>query len=384
MSDVRPVVAHLTTVHPAGDNRIHHRECASLAAAGFDVRLIVLGPPPDQAAPGVTVISAGGRLGRLPRMTLGAYRVLRSTLRQRPRIAHLHDPELMILVPILRLLGIAVVVDLHEDPTLQIRDKVTLPTPVRLLGLVFYRLMLIVGRPFTSLYVVAWPHPRAPGPADRVIEVRNYPRRGEFTPTEPAPYDQREPVAVSVGSNGRNRSYVEMIEAARLLGDRGIVNIVGSTTPADLPDQLAAEIDASGVVLTPRQDHDGVARVLDRARIGLCLLYPTLQYVRAEPTKLFEYLSVGLPIVGADMGPTREVLERHRCGILVDPKDPAAIAEAVATILADPELATSYRERALAASVHYTWEDQADRLVAAYHRLLGTTASDDPALQEET
>ena len=363
------VVAHLTSVHPAGDNRIHWRECASLAEAGFDVRLIVLGETGEVSAPGVTVISAGVQRSRLPRMMLGAWDVFRTTLAQRPKIAHLHDPELMILVPFLRLAGIRVVVDLHEDPSLDIRDKM-LPAPVRMAGLMWYRLLLMLCRPFAGLYVVAWPHPKAPAPADRIIEVRNYPRQGEFDLADSTAYDEREPLAVSVGSNGRDRCYAEMIEAARLLGDRGEINIVGHTNPPNLADHMAAEITAADVRLTPRQDHDGVARVLDEAKVGLCLLYPTRQYVIAEPTKLFEYLSVGLPIVGADMGPTKEVVTRHECGILVDPKDPAAIAEAVATILRDPDLASTLRERAAAASSEYTWEEQADRLVTAYVRLL--------------
>ncbi|MEM9650549.1 MAG: glycosyltransferase [Actinomycetota bacterium] len=364
------VVAHVTSVHQAGDNRIHWRQCASLAEAGFDVRLIVLGPPPRESAPGVTVVSAGKPMGRLPRMFLGALRVFRTTRAQRPKVAHLHDPELMILVPFLRLAGIRVVVDLHEDPSLDIQDK-ALPGPVRVLGLLWYRLLLLLSRPFAGLFVVAWPHPRDPAPADRIIEVRNYPSSGEFDRDRPVPYDQRGPVAVSVGTNGRDRCYAEMIEAAGLLGERGTINIVGHTNPADLADRMAPQIEASGVRLTPRQNHDGVAAVLGEARVGLCLLYPTKQYVLAEPTKLFEYLSVGLPIVGADMGPTKEVVERHRCGILVDPKDPAAIADAVATILEEPELAATFRSRALEASVNYTWEAQAARLVAAYDRLLG-------------
>lgn len=368
-ADNATVVAHITSVHHAGDNRIHWRECASLAEAGFDVRLIVLGPAPETTAPGVTVVSAGEQMNRLPRMVLGAWRVFRAALAQRPKVAHLHDPELMILAPLLRLAGIRVVVDLHEDPSLDIKDK-ALPAPIRTLGLLWYRLLLLLCRPVVGLYVVAWPHPRAPAPTDRIIEVRNYPRRDEFVLEERTPYQTREPLAVSVGTNGRDRCYAEMIEAARQLGDRGTINIVGHTNPHDLPSRMAAEIESSGVRLTPRQDHDGVAAVLDEARVGLCLLYPTRQYVIAEPTKLFEYLSVGLPIVGAAMGPTQEVVNRHGCGILVDPKDPAAIADAIATILEDPALAETYRERALKASAEYTWEEQAARLAGAYNWLL--------------
>ena len=146
--------------------------------------------------------------------------------------------------------------------------------------------------------------------------------------------------------------------------------IVGSLTPLSLADRYRTEISTSGAKLPGRLDHNGVAEVLQQARVGLCLLYSTRQYQLAEPTKLFEYLSMGLPIVGADMGPTAQIVRRHECGILVDAQDPKAIANAIKTILLDQDLATTYRRRALEAAPHYTWEAQAERLVCAYKRLL--------------
>ncbi len=364
-----PIVVHATSVHPVGDHRIHGRQCASLAAAGFDVRLVVLGPVPDSSAPGVTVVSAGERLPRLRRMTVGALKMLRTIRAQRPAIVHLHDPELMVLIPLLRLLRIQVVVDLHEDPTLQLLDK-QFPLGIGRLGLLGYRAVLAASRPLVSLFVVAWPHPRPPDDPSKVIEIHNYPGRDEFALPNPRPYEDRDPIAVSVGSNNLNRCIMEMIDAAGRLGSDGVIEVVGSITPPNLLDDHRPSVEASGVRLSGRLDHDGVAAALDRARVGLCLLYPTRQYRLAEPTKLFEYLSVGLPVVGVDMGPTAEVVRKHDCGILVDPKDPAAIADAVRKILGDPELAAGYRRRAREAGVHYTWEAQADKLVSAYHRLL--------------
>lgn len=370
-----PVVVHATSVHPADDNRIHGRQCASLAAAGFDVRLVVLGPEPTDPAPGVTPVSAGPRLSRMARMTVGALRMLRTIRAQRPEVVHLHDPELMILVPLLAALRYRVVVDLHEDPTLQIQDK-DFPPAVKVLAIAAYRMVLTLSRPLVDLFVVAWPHPKPPGPAGKVIEVHNYPSRHEFADGTATPYHERDRLAVSIGSNGRNRALFEMIEAAHHLNGDGLVEVVGAVMPADLLDDRQAWVTEAGVRMPGRVDHDGVTAALDRARVGLCLLYPTAQYTLAEPTKLFEYLMVGLPVVGADMGPTADIINRHRCGILVDPKDPAAIADAIRTILDDPDLAATYSKRALDAAQHYTWEDQAERLVATYRRMVDRQPAD--------
>jgi glycosyltransferase involved in cell wall biosynthesis len=367
----RPVVAHATSVHPADDNRIHRRQCASLAAAGFDVRLVVLGPEPADPSPGVTPVSAGPRQSRLARMTVGAVRMLLAIRAQRPQVVHLHDPELMVLVPLLAAMRYRIVVDLHEDPTLQIQDK-DFPPSVKRASIAAYRVVLGACRPFVDRFVVAWPHPKPPGPVDRVVEIHNYPSADEFAAADRVAVEDRERLAVSVGSNGRNRALFEMIEAAERLGDDGVVEVVGAVMPADLLADRAEWVERSGVRLPGRVGHAGVTDALGRARIGLCLLYPTAQYTLAEPTKLFEYLMVGLPIVGADMGPTAEIVQRHQCGLLVDPKDPAAIAEAIRTLLDDEELAVEFGRRSKLASANYTWEAQAERLVAIYQTLVET------------
>ncbi len=365
----RPVVVHASSVHPALDNRIHWRQCGSLAKAGFDVRHVILGDKPERGAEGVTIVSAGKRQQRLARMTVGAFRVLSSVVKQRAQIVHIHDPELILLVPFFKLFGLKVVVDLHEDPTLQIMHK-NVPAGLTRVLLPLMRLGLAASRPFVDLFVTAWTHPRLPDKPDKVIEVHNYPGELEFQSDEAPAYASRDRLAVSIGSNHKERCFIEMTEAARLLKGSVELKIVGPLFPESLKDEYANEIEEAGVNLTGRKEHQDVEKILNSARVGLCLLYPTPQYKLAEPTKLFEYLSVGLPVVGADMGPTAEVLRRHDCGILVDPKDPKAIAEAIQRICDDESLADTFSKNALQAAASYTWERQVEGLVVAYHRIL--------------
>ena len=67
-------VCHITSAHGVEDVRIFHKECVSLAQAGYEVYLVERGESYDKN--GVHIVGVGEMLGgRLKRMTEGARRV---------------------------------------------------------------------------------------------------------------------------------------------------------------------------------------------------------------------------------------------------------------------------------------------------------------------
>jgi glycosyltransferase involved in cell wall biosynthesis len=79
------------------------------------------------------------------------------------------------------------------------------------------------------------------------------------------------------------------------------------------------------------------------------LVYPS--HMEAHPVAWLEGLAMGKAVVASKTGPGPEVIEHGVSGLLCDPHDPHAIAEAVIAILSDEALAnrlgTAARERAL-------------------------------------
>jgi glycosyltransferase involved in cell wall biosynthesis len=87
------------------------------------------------------------------------------------------------------------------------------------------------------------------------------------------------------------------------------------------------------------------------------------------PSKLFEVLAAGRPVIGAVRGEARAILERSGGAILVDPEQGAAIASAVDTLRADADLRTAMGQRGQAfARANY----DRDVLAARYLELLHT------------
>ena len=70
------------------------------------------------------------------------------------------------------------------------------------------------------------------------------------------------------------------------------------------------------------------------------------------PNAILEYMAAGLPTVATTVGGIPEIIEHERSGLLIPPRDPAALAEAILRLLNDDNirsrLARGGRERVLA------------------------------------
>jgi len=81
---------------------------------------------------------------------------------------------------------------------------------------------------------------------------------------------------------------------------------------------------------------------------------------------LIEAMAAGAPIVASDLDAFRRVLEDGDAGELVPPEDPAALADALRDLLADPARRRAVAKRASAVVRRYDWPAIADAIVGVY------------------
>ncbi len=93
------------------------------------------------------------------------------------------------------------------------------------------------------------------------------------------------------------------------------------------------------------------------------------------PLKLFESWAMGTPLVTVDVGDRRELLGEPPAGILAIPEDPASLAQAIATVLADPALAQQLAQRGMERVDDFSWEKLAQRLWPHLQQLAGKQAA---------
>ena len=82
-----------------------------------------------------------------------------------------------------------------------------------------------------------------------------------------------------------------------------------------------------------------MGEALAAADACIAILKPVAMYRTVYPNKVFDYMAAGRPTILAIDGVIREVLEAAVGGFYVPPGDDAALAEAIAVLAANPELA---------------------------------------------
>ena len=180
------------------------------------------------------------------------------------------------------------------------------------------------------------------------------------------------------------RGSLVTLEALRLLKQRGRTvgwHCVGAVDDG-LQNEMAQRIAGSGLedihILGALPASEALL-IIARCHIGLALLGSMPNYIESFPTKMFEYMALGLPVIASDFPLYRDVLEHCRCGICVDPQDARAVADAIERLLDNPDLARSMGEVGRQATIdHYNWDVERQKLLRFYEDCLGPkTPSDD-------
>lgn len=363
----RPRVVHVSSVHPWTDNRIHYRECASLAESGYDVTLVAVESAVDGARDKVEIVAIP-RLPRLRRVVLSSVRAIRTGLRTGADVFHLHDPELVWAVPMLRLMRKKVVYDAHEDLPIQVVSKPYVNALAR--PFIVMAANLVIGVARLSTHIVAATEAIAQRfPEHKTSIVHNYPPLRLEESNAPR-MEARTSGVVFAGGISSGRGAEVMVAAA-----------ADPSFPADWPLTLAGTISTG--LQTELEADDGWNRttflgqlppiaardLLLDARVGLVLLQDTQAHRDALPTKMFEYFAAGVPVVASDFPLWRTIVTEHECGILVDPASPAEVASAVRRYADDPDLLAAHSRNARRLAVERLhWANEAKVLCDAYSR----------------
>jgi glycosyltransferase involved in cell wall biosynthesis len=367
----RTRVAHISVVHRPNDVRIFHKQCRTLAHSGYDVTLIVPAEN-DETIDAVHIRALPVVASRAKRMTLSGVRALREAIAVDADLYHLHDPELLWVAVLLRMRGRIVVMDVHEDTASQILGKYWIPASKRRLIAGVYSISERLCMPFVSHVVTATEHLARMYPAEKTTAILNYPLLTELKSTTDKPYELRDSIITYAGGISRERGAIEMLDAYEIVSASRDVRFALAGAPS--PDSLFGEMNAhpiwSSVDYRGWVDRVDLWELLSSARVGLLLFAPGPNHVAAGPNKMFEYMAARLPIVASDFPVWREIIKGERCGLVVDPQDPVAIADAIGWLLDHPEDAAEMGARGHDAVLsRYNWERESEKLLALYSDL---------------
>ncbi len=365
-------IAHLTSAHPRHDTRIFLKQCRSLARAGYEVALVVADGRGDEMRDGVHIHDVGAPMGRLDRMRNVTRRVLDKAVALDAAVYHFHDPELIPVGLRLRKLGKRVVFDAHEDVPKQLLGKPYLnPLSRRLLswGFAAYEAWacrrldgIIAATPFIRDKFLRI-HPN-------VADINNFPLLGELAAGE-IDWSAKCAQVAYVGGITRIRGILEVVQAMALARSGARLQLVGKFSEAEAERTAKGGAGWGRVDPLGFLDRDGVRDVLQRAVAGLVTFLPAPNHIDAQPNKMFEYMSAGVPVIASHFPLWREIVEGNECGLCVDPLNPQAIADAIDRLAADPATAEQMgRNGQKAVQERYNWGIEERKLLAFYDALL--------------
>ena len=364
----------LTSVHQPFDVRIFHKECKSLARAGYDVTLVTACER-DQIVDGVRLRAVPKAKSRIARLMQTDWRAYREALKQRANIYHFHDPELIPFGLLLRMRGKKVIYDVHEDLPRCMPYKPYLPKWVGTLAARIVELAENAACRFFSGLVAATPTiaARFCRRNEHTVVVHNYPLMRELAAKPHRPWEAREMRVAYAGSSvSIQRGALEMVQAMGLLPAdlEAWLSLAGPFSPESLRERLAAapgwkRVQACGVL-----NRTGVTDLLGRARAGLVLQRPEPNAMAGKPIKMFEYMAAGIPVVSANFPLWRQIVDGAQCGLCVDPLNPREISEAIRYLLTHSQEAEAMGQRGRrAVEERLNWDREEAKLLDLYAEL---------------
>ena len=364
----------MTSVHPWDDTRIFRKMCRWLTAAGHEVHLVATGGDEKKMVDGVRVHLLSAEKGRWRRMTSTSWRVFKKALGLRAGVYQFHDPELLPHGMLMALLGRRVIYDAHEDAPRDLLIRDYLPRPIRRLASAGIALAEWVGsRFFFSAVVAATPLIGRRFPKHKTRVVHNYAVVEPEAEDLLEGYEDRPPHFAFVGAMSWGRGMEEMVRSIGKVKMAGARLVVAGPRVFFGRDEQGPEnfpgwdrVQERGVVSAQE-----VGEIYRSTRAGLILFLPGPNHDDALPNKLFEYMAAGLPLIVSDIPLWRRMVEEVRCGLLVDPRDIDAVANAMDWILEHPEEALEMGRRgARAARERFNWDGEARQLEQLYREVM--------------
>jgi glycosyltransferase involved in cell wall biosynthesis len=361
----------VSSVHRWNDTRIFVKEAVSLAQAGYHV--VLVGVADKRASferDGVQVHT----LRRRPRSLrwINWLAILRIVIVERAVVVHAHDPELFPLAVMLKLTGCRAICDVHEDFAQQVLHKEWIPTLLRgVLSRVIRWTDRWLPRVADAVILAEDSYQRNFPPRPNVVIVRNFPLLPDRFKLD---YRTNLLRMIYVGDVRIVRGIGEYVRITDMLARKGIaveLSVVGSFADPEEEKQIKTLVQRLGlqdkVVLLGRRPPEELPALVSQCDIGLALLHPIGNYRESYPTKMFEYMAAGLPVVASRFALWESILIGNNCGRVVDPQDVSEASEVIFEYWNSPALRELHGRNGRAAVVErYHWNLELPQLLGRY------------------
>jgi glycosyltransferase involved in cell wall biosynthesis len=365
-------VCHLTSVHRSTDTRIYWKECLALSK-DYDVYLLAPSAKDFKSDP-VHIIPLKTPSNRIIRFLVTDFVLFYKAVVLDADLYHFHDPELIPVGLFLKLVGKKVIYDIHEDVSADFKEKTWLPFK-NLSGKIYQWFEGLAVRHFYLVLAEKSYAKKYENKDAKFVIVQNF-TQTDFANAVDYKYNSSENVIALVGMLSARRGLPFILDALLILKERGMIiklrcigevnkgvqNILANSSSYHV---IKDQVEFCGYIPFPES-----SLAITDCLAGMALPETLPNHKESFPTKMFEYMAVGLPVICSDFPLYKEVVEKYGCGLAVTPENPVAIADSIAFLIKNKETAAKMSANAKAAIKNFDWETEAEKLLNFYKQIL--------------
>ena len=252
----------------------------------------------------------------------------------------LHDLELLLLAPFLKICGKRVIYDVHEDFRSYILQSPNYPKPIRYLIsniIKFYELVLVSI--FCNSITCATSTIKKNYVKRRKYLLPNFPLKEMFSGIKKSHSSKK--IVAYVGVLSKQKGFDEMLEIAKLCQDDDTIQFIfaGKYTEPYIKKALT-KLEKNTTYLG-EVDQNEIAKLLMNSDIGLCLLHDTKSYTESMPLKIFEYINSETFVIASNFR-NWEFLEKRSIGKIFKHNDLKTISLFIKSFSSFNNLTTRY------------------------------------------
>lgn len=311
-------IFHITTVHKRYDTRIFHRECKVLSLF-TPITLLVCDGLGNEVDGNINIRDITCSTSKLKRIW-HLFFYLANLRNYSNTILHLHDPELFLLVPVLKLFGFKIVLDIHEDYEKQILLKKYIPF------IFFRKIVSLLYKFFEKLLLRLISFSVVPQPSflkkHNSILVGNFISKFEVNSLKSIKDIEKDGSFIYAGGISDERGLENMLVLAVLLKNHGYrLKLAGSFNCRLLKVKAEQHQGWNNIEYLGFMNRDELLHEQKKSIAAVILFNNVGQYHLSYSVKLFEYVACGLPVMIPDFGEWVSVNSQFNIGVNVDVKN---------------------------------------------------------------
>ena len=165
-----------------------------------------------------------------------------------------------------------------------------------------------------------------------------------------------------IGTHGAAHGLITVLQAAKQLQAYPEIHflLIGAGEKKHEVDAWADEHQLDNVTLLPHQPRSSIPGLMSLCDVALVPLRNLPLFRTVIPSKIFEYMAMGIPIViSVPEGAATNIIKKSNCGLLVEPQNPEKLEQAILKLYQDKALQVALGNNGQSASIEYRREQQA-------------------------